>query len=300
MTVRPVAHAERDRGVRRVLAGVLLLNLTVAATKFVVGFSVGAVALLADAVHSLLDSASNVVGLIGATMASRPPDRDHPYGHRRFETIASVAIGLLIAVGVGKLAVEAIDRLVFPAAASTPTWGAAAVVLGTVVVNLMISRYERRRGEALGSAILVADAGHTMSDALAASVVLASFAGTALGLSWADAAASLVVCAFIARTAWNVLSPNLGALADRAQLDRDDVRRVAEGVKGVLEVDAIRSRGSTGDVYVDLTVRMAPEISLDVAHDTAHEVITAIRQHFPQVRDVVVHVEPGSTPAEET
>lgn len=286
-------RSERDRGVTRVLAVVLLLNLLVAGAKLAVGLSVGAIALLADAVHSLLDASSNVVGLVGMALASRGPDAGHPYGHRRFETIAATVIGLLIAGGLYEILHRVYDALVGQHDPPNVTPASVGVVLATIVVNLGISWYERRRGKQLRSALLKADAGHTMSDALAAGVVLASFAGAAAGYAWADLLAAGVVCVFIGRVAWRVIVGNLGALADRAQLDPMDIHRVAMGVGGVQGAHRIRSRGTEDHVHVDLHIHLDPAMRLDAAHAKTHEVADALHQEFSQVADVVIHTEPA-------
>jgi cation diffusion facilitator family transporter len=287
------ATLDRDRAVRRVLWIVLALNVAVAATKLVVGMTVGALSLIADGVHSALDGSSNVVGLIGLAMAARPPDRGHPYGHRRFEPVAAVVIGMLIAGSVLEIARRVVEGLLEGRDPPQVTWATVAVVLGTIGVNLGISRYEARRGRELGSAILHADSRHTLSDAMAAGAVLVGFGGVALGAAWADLAAAVVVSAFIARTAYMVLRANLGTLADEAQLDREAVHRVAAGVPGVRAVHRIRSRGPADHVHLDLHIHLDPGMRLVDAHARTHEVADALRAAFPRVADVIIHTEPA-------
>ncbi|MFW6067457.1 MAG: cation diffusion facilitator family transporter [Myxococcota bacterium] len=284
---------DRDRAVRRVLWVVLGLNLVVASTKLAVGWSVGALSLLADGLHSLLDASANVVGLVGIAMASRPPDRGHPYGHRRFETMAAVIIGMLIAGGVVELVHRIADGLAGDRPPPEVTWLAVGAVVLTIGVNLLVSRYEARRGRELRSGVLEADSQHTLSDALAAGAVLAGFAAVAMGLPWADLVAAGVVALFIARTAWRILKTNLADLADEAQLDPVEVHRVAVGVPGVRGAHHIRSRGQRNHVHLDLHIHLDPTLPLDRAHAKTHEVIRALRDAFPAVADVVIHTEPA-------
>ncbi len=262
--------------------------------KLVVGALAGALSLVADGVHSLLDASSNVVGLVGIVAAAKPPDAGHPYGHRRFETIASVIIGLLIAAGL----VEIVRRIWQGLAGrhEPPDVGPLeiAFVAGTIAVNLLISRYERRRGRELRSAILTADAGHTFSDALAAVAVLVSFVAVTFGWGWADLAAAVVVCLFIARTAWVILASNLGVLADHAMIDPTSVREVVSRIDGVYGCHRIRSRGHQDHVHVDLHIHLDPKTRLSEAHAKTHEVMQAIRDAFPEVKDVVIHTEPAN------
>jgi cation diffusion facilitator family transporter len=272
---------------------VLFLNLLVATTKTAAGLLTGALALVADGVHSFLDASSNVVGLIGMAVASRPPDAGHPYGHRRFETLAALVIGLLIAGGFVEVLRTVGEGLLYGRDAPQVSVWLAAFVAATVVINLFISRYEHRRGQQLRSALLTADSGHTFSDALAALVVLVSLGATALGWAWADMAAALIVCVFIGRTAWHILAENLGALSDQAQVNPDSVRDVALSIPGVRGAHMVRSRGSSDWVLVDLHIQLDPTLSLADAHEKSHEVTTALTNRFPEIKDVVIHTEPA-------
>ena len=292
----PAASGSNARHVRRVLLVVLLINVVTAAAKLGVGAISGSLALRADGLHALLDGSSNVVGLVGVWLAAKPPDAGHPYGHRRFETLAAIAIGLLILAGLFAILDSLVSALAAGEAAPIQSPLAAVVTAASIGVTLAVSRYERRRGEELHSEVLVADAGHTFSDALASVVVLASFAGGALGLRWADVIAAALVCLFIGRTAYAILSRNFQVLTDAAQLDPAQVARVALGVDGVLDVHHVRSRGTARHVHLDLHVLLDAKTPLDMAHATTHRVEAALEEAFPSVCDVVIHTEPDSAP----
>lgn len=288
---------DRDREVARTLWLVLGLNLLTAGAKLGVGAWIGSLALLADGLHALLDASSNVVGLVGTWIGMRPPDAGHPYGHRRFQTMAAVVIGLLITGGIIGIVDALVRAIVDERPAPSIDLLAVAAIAATVILALGVSRYERGKARELDSAILAADAAHTMSDALGAIVVLASFAGTWLGLRWADVAAGAIVCLLIARTAWSVLATNVEALADAAQLDPREVHRVATSVAGVLGAHKVRSRGAADHVQLDLHIQLDPKTPLEEAHAKTHEVAAALRSAFPSVRDVLIHTEPErSTP----
>jgi cation diffusion facilitator family transporter len=269
------------------------LNLGVAATKLVIGYRIGSLSLQADAVHSCLDASSNVVGLVGITLGARPPDRGHPYGHQRFETLAAVGIGLLIGASLIEILQRAVAGFWGSGPAPRVDWFAAAAVVVTVIVNIGISRYEARRGRELRSNILAADAEHTASDALAALAVLVGFAGVVAGFWWADPLAALVVAGYIGRTAWKVLRANFSVLTDRAVLDPLEVHRVALSVPEVRGAHRIRSRGSIDAVSLDLHIHLDPELQLQAAHQKTHEVAQALRDAFPEVSDVLIHTEPA-------
>ncbi len=294
----PSHELPRDARTRRVLLAVLGLNLLVALTKFVVARRTGSLSLLADALHSLLDGTSNVVGLIGLAFASAPPDPEHPYGHRRFETLASIAIGMLIAAGAWEIVSQLYERLATDSPPPVLTWTSASFVAATVLINLGIHRYETREGRALSSPILLADAKHTLTDTFGALVVLVSFGATAVGFEAADLIATIIIALLILRTAYQVIAPNLRVLVDAAPLAERDIHSVALSVPGVVSAHKIRSRGTPSEVHVDLHVQLNPEMPLADAHDIAHQVGDAIRHAFPNVHDVLIHTEPAKPAAE--
>lgn len=292
----PATRRERNAKVRRVLWSVLVVNVLVACLKVGVGTSTGALALLADGLHSFLDGTSNVIALVGLAAAERAPDRRHPYGHRRYATIAALGIGLLIGFGFLSIVASTFQSLSDNAPKPRPEMFSIAIVTTTVVINVVLSLYEARRARALGSDLLAADSSHTLSDAFASTLVLASFGATAIGWSWADPVAALLIGALIGRTAWKVLRHNLDVLADRAPLNETEVARVVQSVPGVVDTRSVRSRGATDAVFVDLSIQVDRAMRVDAAHALSHRVSEAISSHFSEVIDVVVHIEPeGST-----
>jgi cation diffusion facilitator family transporter len=284
---------ERDREVRRVLFMVLGLNLSVAAIKLTLSAQTGALSLLADGVHALLDASSNVVGLVGIAVAARPADAGHPYGHRRFETLAASCIGLLILSGMSGILSGLWEGFAGRRPVPLVTAPTVMILAVTVVANFAISRYEAKKGAQLRSGVLAADAGHTLSDTLGALVVLASFGATFIGFRAADLVAAVVVAFLIGRTAWSVLRENLGVLADHVRLDPLAVRKVALSVPEVRGAHKIRSRGSADHVLVDLHIHVDPAMTVERAHRVTHEVAGAVRAAFPEVADVLIHTEPA-------
>ncbi len=284
--------AERAAGVRRVLAGILVLNWGVALAKLVAGLAGGSAALTADGLHSFLDGASNVVGLFAVAVASQPPDAEHPYGHGKFEAVASLAIGVMVgaaAVGLGRMALHALTGEAQPQA--TPAMIAVTVV--TLAVNLGVTFVERRYAKELDSPLLDADAQHTLSDALVSVAVLASLLLVRAGVPKADGVFALGVMLVVAFVALRIARDAVGALVDTARLDPRRVEAAGLAVPGVLGVFRVRSRGQGGAVFVDLTITVAPHSRLDEAHAVADAVEQALAAQFPDVTDVVVHVEPA-------
>ena len=204
----------RSVQIRRILIIVLTLNLAVAAVKLGYGLFTSSVSMTADGVHSLLDAFANVVGLIGIAVASRPPDREHHFGHERYETLASMAIGAVMAVGVVEIVRSAISSW---QSGSVPEVTALsfAVMLASMAVNASLTMWERNAATSLHSELLAADSRHTRSDVLLAAVI-ASLIAERLGIRGADAVISLVVAAMIAWAAWSILHEASLVLTDAA------------------------------------------------------------------------------------
>ena len=284
--------------VQRVVVTILWLNLAVAAAKAAYGFSVGSLAVASDAIHSLLDAASNVVGMVALRLAATPPDEGHPYGHHKIEIVAAAMVGILIAGGSLRFAYEAIHALALGREPPAVTTAGFVVVGATLVVNLFVARYEARRGRELGSPFLLADAAHTASDVLVTIAVLFSLAASRLGLSWADPVGALAVLVVIARVAWRILASNLGVLVDRAVVSADEVRQAALQVEGVAGIHRVRSRGLEGAIHLDLHLQVDGGLLLRDAHEISHKVEQRLRERFPGVVDVTIHVEPEDEPEE--
>jgi cation diffusion facilitator family transporter len=281
----------RYRNVSRVLVQVLALNVTVAAAKIAFGSWAGTVSILSDGFHSLADSLSNVVGLVGIRVARKPPDEDHPYGHRKFETMAAALIAGSLALVMVEIVEVAIDRLRHGGSPQV-TPSAFAVMLGTVAINLAVSTFERRRARELRSEVLLADAMHTRSDVFASLTVIAALVGAWLGYPWLDPVAALVVVAFIAHAGWDIAVSASSVLSDHAVMDEDPLREVVLGVPGVIGCHRIRTRGSEDHVFLDLHVWLRHDLRLDEAHQKSHDVKDRLIERFPQIADAIIHIEP--------
>lgn len=283
--------AERFGAVSAVLLKVLLLNLGVAAAKLTLGFASGAVSVISDGVHSLTDALSNVAALVGVGVARRPPDRNHPYGHRKYETIAAAAIGGFLLVVTVEILEAAWGRFRSGSApAVTPI--AFVVMGGTIAINLLVTRYERRAGERLRSDVLLADAMHTQSDVWTSLTVIVALAASWLGYPVLDPIAALVVVVFIGHAAWVILRSTSDVLSDHIVIPEAEVRRVVLSVPSVMGCHEIRTRGSRDFVFLDLHIWMAAETPLLDAHEISHLVKDRLMQHFPAIGDAVIHIEP--------
>jgi cation diffusion facilitator family transporter len=270
----------------------LILNLLVASAKIVLGSLTGAVSVLSDGFHSLTDSASNAVALVGIRVARRPPDADHPYGHRKFETMASVAILLFLLIVLVQVAWAAIERLRNPAVPTIETL-TFVVMIATLVTNVAVVRYERRAGRRLSSEVLLADAHHTRSDIFTSLTVIAALMGVRLGYPLLDPIAAFIVAAFIGYACWEIFQDSTRILADEVVIATDDLRNVIYTVPEIRGCHQIRSRGSPDHVFVDLHIWMDPNMRLDDAHRVSHAVKDRIMAQYPQIKDAIIHIEPA-------
>lgn len=278
--------------VRRVLWQVLVANLAVTILKIILGTVTGALAVVADGFHSLVDSSSNLIGLAAIRLAQRPADERHPYGYRRYETIGALAIGGMLFVAayeIGKSIVERFTQGGLPEL--TPL--TLTLVALTFPVNLIIYTLERRAGQRLKSEILLADAAHTRTDLLVTLSVLGSLVGVWLGLPWLDSVVAAGVVVMILRAAVEILRVSAGTLTDAVALKPDQIEQVAQNVPGVLYVHRIRSRGNAEAVFVDLHVKVYSGMSTEQAHAVASEVERQVKDQIPNAVDVLVHIEPA-------
>ena len=291
------SSSARYAEMRRVLWIILFLNLIVAAAKIWYGTISATVSVRADGIASLFDSLSNLVGIVGLAMAERPADLEHPYGHQKFETYASAAIGLMLLVAAFNVGSDALAAFLGTASEPQVDAGSFAVMAGTLCINVFVALYERRRGRELKSEILSADALHTLSDVLVSISVIVGLVFIKLGFPIADAVASLVVTVMILRSAWEVFRQASSTLSDEARIPVAEVKSVVDAVPGATDCHKVRTRGTEGEVYMDLHILVDPDMTIREAHGVAELVEQAVEASFPQVVDIVVHVEPD-TPEE--
>jgi cation diffusion facilitator family transporter len=281
----------RHTEIQRVLVITLIANILVAAGKLVIGLITHSLAMIADGVHSSLDATSNIIGLVSNALAARPADEEHPYGHRRFETLASLIIGGALLVTGWEILQGSISRL---SGEGVPEIGPVnfVVMIVTIGINLGVTVYERGAGKRLKSELLLADAEHTRSDVLVSLTVLASLTGVELGWQWMDAAAAIVVVGLIGLVAWRIMRRAADILVDRAALNPSDVAGVVESVAGIEQVARVRSRGPEDAVQIDLDVRVAGPTTAQHSDAIAKEVRNRLRQQFEGLTDIQINFVP--------
>ena len=301
-----MAHPDRARVLRqdqdrydavvRVLYRVLVLNLAVALVKIVLGYATGAVSILSDGFHSLTDSASNVVALVGVLIARRPPDENHPYGHRKYETMASLAILIFLVVVLVQVVSASIDRLMNGGTPRVFPEGIALMTV-TLIINVFVVWYELGQSRRLKSEVLRADAKHTRSDVLTSIAVLGALLGVWWGYPVLDPLAAVLVAGFIGHACWSIAQEASGILADHIVIPEDEVRAVVQSVPEVLGCEKIRTRGAADYAFMDLHLWLDGATPLQSAHAISHVVKDRLMTKFPELVDVIIHIEPPPHPS---
>jgi cation diffusion facilitator family transporter len=278
--------------IRRVLIIVLILNWAVAAAKMIYGFITHCQSMAADGFHSFSDGASNIIGLVGIHLAGQPTDKDHPYGHRKYETLFSLGIAVMLFVVAFNLAKEGLNRIYNPAMPLIDI-GSFAVMIVTLAINLYVMQYERKRGIALKSDILVSDAMHTRADILTSLSVIAALVFIKMGFPILDPIVTILISIFIAYAGFEIVKKSSDVLVDSAAiLDVNRIEDIVLSVKSVKTCHKIRTRGRPDDIHLDLHVQVSPDMHVDNAHKISYAIEEAIKKGIPEVTDVVVHIEP--------
>ncbi|OGX28026.1 MAG: hypothetical protein A3F87_04255 [Omnitrophica WOR_2 bacterium RIFCSPLOWO2_12_FULL_51_24] len=280
--------------IRNILIWTLALNWGVALAKIVYGLMTQSLAMSADGFHSLSDGSSNIIGLIGIAAASRPRDAGHPYGHRKYETLASMAIAVALFFIAFKLITTSIHKLVHQELINPEANLGSFVVMGiTLAVNIGVMKYELRKGRELNSDFLVADAMHTGSDIFASSMVIGSLISVRLGLPIIDVIAGIIISLLIAYIGVGILKHSSRVLTDYAVIEVQHICDALSDMHEVVGCHRIRTRGRQDDIHADLHITVDKDMTVAKAHDLSTAIEKRIRERFPGVTDVIVHIEPA-------
>jgi cation diffusion facilitator family transporter len=279
--------------VQRTLAVVLALNALVALVKIFVGVRTGSLTVLGAALESGLDMLNNIIGMVLVAVAARAPDEDHPYGHDKFETLGALGIVGFLSISCFELLREGIGALIGQRSPHHIAPLDVSIIIGTLVVNIFVVWYERRRAGALHSAFLLADAAHTSSDILVTLMALTSLAVSRVGWPWLDAVLAIGVALIIAWSGVQILRESIPILVDERAIDAGDLRAVVRGVPHIRDVRDVRSRfTASGQLFAEVTIAVSGASSVDDAHRLADAVEAAIEREFGASK-VTVHIEPA-------
>jgi len=294
----PQAHASKQNlqtGARVALLG-LVVNVVLASTKIVAGLFGHAYVLIADGIESALDIGGSIVIWGGLTVAARPPDKTHPYGHGKAEPIAAIVVALGVLAAALAIAIQSVREILLPHHGPAP-W-TLVVLIVAVIVKEVLFRYVIRFGQKVESTAVKTDAWHHRIDAMTST---AAFIGISIALiggkAWqsADDWAALVACVLIGWNGYRIARPAFFEIMDTAPRGKfiRSIREVARSVPGVVEVEKCRARKMGLDFYVDLHVGVDGNMSVHEGHEIAHRVKRAIQQSDSRVADVLVHIEPA-------
>ncbi|MBM4129098.1 MAG: cation transporter [Nitrospira sp.] len=293
MGINSLIRSDYASQVRSVLIFTLLLNSCVALAKIIYGHITNSIAMMSDGFHSFFDGISNIIGLIGIWIASHPPDKKHPYGHKKYETLFTIIIGLMIFATCYQILKKAYLSY-FEGYTTTVTPISFAVMFITMGVNIFVMLYESKKGKQLGSQFLIADAMHTRSDILASIAVIISLFLSKTGYTIADPLVGVIITIFIARIGYKIIKEASDILVDTFCIDTSAVMYVVNRIEGIKGCHEIRTRGSMDSIYLDLHVLVDRSMSTEKAHEIADRIEREIKKEFPSVVDIVVHIEPDS------
>ncbi|MDH5217463.1 MAG: cation diffusion facilitator family transporter [Gammaproteobacteria bacterium] len=280
--------SQRDRKVQRVILIEGSANVAVLIAKVGVGLSTGSLAILGDAIHSLTDVINNIVAWFVTRLSSQPPDREHPYGHRKFETLAVFFLASLLVVLSFELALHAINKEETVIASSSLELG---IMFAVLITNISVSSWQRMWARRLKSDILFADASHTFADVLITTAVIIGWQLSAMGYAWLDRACALAVALLVFYLAFSLFKRAIPILVDKYALDPELLSKAIEGVTGVQHINRIRSRWVGHEKAVDIVISVDPNLSTDDSHEITTTIESLIKQKFG-VSDISVHVEP--------
>ncbi len=287
----------RTKGISKVLWQILFLNVLVAVAKVAWGIISGSTAMLADGIHSFTDGSGNIVALIAMKVASKPPDEDHPYGHHKYESFASAAIGIMLCLAAWKVVSGSISALMaFAKSGIHPkvevSFTSFAVMIITLGINVFVVWFETRRGKELSSDVLQADAKHTLSDIWVTLGVLVSLVLVKFGVAIADPIIGLFVAFVILWAAIKVFKGVNTTFSDQQRLDPYEVRKKVITFDGVQGCHNIRSRGTGAIIHMDMSILVDPLITVEQGHAIARDLEAWLCGQFEGLVDVVIHVEP--------
>ena len=280
--------SRRDSNVQRVILIEGSANFIVLLAKLWVGITTGSLAILGDAIHSLTDVINNVVAWVVIRLSVLPPDREHPYGHRKFETLAVFFLASLLAVLAFELAWRAISKEDVTIVSSSLELS---IMLGVLLVNISLASWERLWATRLESDILLADASHTFADVLTTIVIIIGWQLSAMGFSWLDRACALGVAGLIFYLAYNLYKKAMPVLVDEFALDPDLISSSILKIHGVKQVNRVRSRWIGSAKAIDIIISVEPSLTTDDSHKIASEIEMLIETKFG-VSDISIHVEP--------
>lgn len=285
-------HADIQDATRITLVG-MALDVALGVLKMLIGALFHSYALIADGIHSLSDALSDIMVIMVMRLSRQGPDDNHPYGHERFETFATVVMGSLLIAVAGALAWEGVQRLWQPVEA-LPGWPVLLVAVLSIVSKEWIFHYTRRWGERLRSDLIIANAWHSRTDALSSVIVLVAVAGAMLGWVWLDALAAVAIAVIVGKVGADLAWDSIKVLVDTALSNErsEEMRTLALSEEGVRNVHALRSRHMGQNVLIDIHLMVDPAISVSEGHQIGVRTVHRLKDAYPDIREIICHIDP--------
>jgi cation diffusion facilitator family transporter len=272
------------------------LDLLLGVLKIAGGAATASFALISDGIHSLTDAASDIFVLVVNHFSHDAPDREHPYGHGRYETIGTVIMGMLFFAIAAVLLYDSYLRLRAGATIPAPGWGGLLIAGFSIASKEWIYHYTMRTAMRLNSSLLRANAWHSRSDAISSVAVMIGILGAQQGFPWLDVVAAMFVAVIIARIGWDLCLDSLKELVDTAIPEefQTKISEVIMDTPGVRELTSLRSRLSGGKIILEAQVRVDPRISVSEGHQLGEVCTNSIKDKFSNISDVVIHIDAES------
>ncbi|GJM04803.1 MAG: cation efflux system protein [marine bacterium B5-7] len=283
-----IVYTDRDRKVQRLIIVEGCVNILVLVAKLLVGLSTNSLAILADSIHSLTDVANNFVAWVVIRLSAMPADREHPYGHRKFETLAVFSLATLLAVMAIEIAKSAFTKETTEIVSGT--WELV-MMIGVLVVNIVLATWQRYWARRLESEIMLADATHTFADVLTTVVVIVGWQLSSMGFLILDRLCALGVSGLVFYLAYRLYKSAFPVLIDEYAIDPEDIKSAVMSVHDIKEVGRIRSRWIGSDIALDIVILVNAELTTEESHRIADTVELLIEEQF-NVGDAFIHVEP--------
>lgn len=294
MDMESELHNQQTGAARKVTLIGLVVNAINAGVKIFVGFWANSYALIADGIHSASDMFSDVLVLVASHYGRQLPDKDHPYGHDRYETLATLILGALLIAVAGALVWDSMMRLMTTRELVTPGAIALFVALASIVSKEWIYHYTMRIARQINSRLLEGNAWHHRTDSLSSIVVFVAIGGALLGITWLDQFAAVIVALMVARIGFTLIWDSLRELVDTA-LPQDQVnaiRAAALTIPGVRDVHDLRSRRMANRTLLDIHLQVDPHISVSEGHEVGVWVARLLRNQYDHISDVTFHIDP--------
>lgn len=272
----------------------IIVNAILSLFKFITGFVGKSNAMISDSIHSLSDVLSTVIVIIGLKISSKQADSDHPYGHERLESIAAFILATILFVTGLLIGIEGFKNIFNGSNIAKPTFIALIGAIISIAVKELMYWYTIHYAKKIKSEALKADAWHHRSDAFSSIGSLIGIGGSMLGIKMLDSAASIIICCFIIKVAYDIFKDALVKVVDHSCSEDTilEIEKQVYEIDGVLNVDLIKTRMFGNKIYIDLEISADKDMSLERAHAIAHQVHDSIEEKFQDVKHCMIHVNP--------